>query len=95
MVHALVLQAIDVNAGNRIVQFAAILLELGGALLIALLFAIIRRSSIHRAYFSTWTLAWYAMVVGTEFFPEHGESAELPLILTLREVVLCPRGHSS
>lgn len=48
----------------RILQFAAILLELGGAILIVGLFAAARRSSIRRAYFDTWTLSWLAMVVG-------------------------------
>src|SRR5262249_47685550 len=32
--------------------------------LVAALFAIIRRSALHRGYFATWTVAWYAMVVG-------------------------------
>lgn len=47
----------------RVIQFAAILLETGGAVLIAILFAIASRASIRRNYFSTWTLAWYCVAV--------------------------------
>lgn len=59
-----VVQAPSANAVWRILQFAALLLELGGAILIAALFAAARRSSIRRAYFDTWTLSWLAMAVG-------------------------------
>jgi two-component system, cell cycle sensor histidine kinase and response regulator CckA len=49
---------------NRLVQFAAILLELGGAVLVALLFGLIRRYAPRRKYFATWAWAWLAMVIG-------------------------------
>jgi PAS domain S-box-containing protein len=48
---------------RRIVQFGAIVLELGGAVLVAVLFALIRRYALARRYFATWTWAWLAMVV--------------------------------
>ncbi len=48
---------------SRLMQYAAILLELGGAVLVAALFLLIRRYSLQRKYFATWTSAWLAMVV--------------------------------
>lgn len=48
---------------TRFVQFSAILLQLGGATLIALLFVLIRRQALHRKYFATWSTAWIAFAV--------------------------------
>jgi len=48
---------------SRLMQYAAILLELGGAVLVAALFLLIRRYALQRKYFATWTSAWLAMVV--------------------------------
>ena len=45
------------------VQFAAILLQFGGALLVWVLFVLIRRHVSHRAYFATWSSAWFWMMV--------------------------------
>jgi PAS domain S-box-containing protein len=53
-----------IESTSRLVQFAAILLELGGAVLVALLFGLIRRYAPRRKYFATWAWAWLAMVVG-------------------------------
>jgi PAS domain S-box-containing protein len=53
----------EVDAAKRIIQFAAVLLEMGGAVLIAALFAIVARSSQRRGYFTTWTFAWGAMAL--------------------------------
>lgn len=47
----------------RAMQFAAILLEFGGAVLVATLFILIRRYALHRKYFATGTSAWLAMAV--------------------------------
>ncbi len=55
--------AAEASAALRILQFAAILLELGGALLIAAIFTVASRASLRRTYFTTWTAAWVALVV--------------------------------
>jgi PAS domain S-box-containing protein len=52
---------VELTAANRIIQFAATLLQMGGAILIATLFAVARRASERRVYFSTWMLGWFAM----------------------------------
>ena len=51
------------TGASRVIQFAAILLETGGAALIAVLFTIANRASLRRGYFATWTLAWYCLAV--------------------------------
>lgn len=55
--------AAEASAALRILQFAAILLEFGGALLIAAIIAAASRASLRRSYFTTWTAAWWALVV--------------------------------
>lgn len=52
------------DAASRIIQFAAILLEMACVVLIAGLFAIVGRSSLRRDYFTTWMYAWCAMMLG-------------------------------
>jgi PAS domain S-box-containing protein len=54
---------VTLNPTVLAVQFAAILLEFGGALLVWVLFALIRRHVIHRGYFATWSSAWLCMVL--------------------------------
>src|SRR5262245_32458576 len=53
----------EVEAAKQIIQFAAVLLEMGGAVLIAALFAAAARSPLRRSSFSTWTLAWGSMAL--------------------------------
>jgi PAS domain S-box-containing protein len=55
--------AVELNAANRIIQFAATLLQMGGAILIATLFAVASRSSQRRGYFTTWMVGWFAMAM--------------------------------
>jgi PAS domain S-box-containing protein len=66
MMVALLLQGAaqpEISSAQRIIQFAAVLLEAGGAILIAVLFAIVARSSQRRGYFTTWTVSWTAMAL--------------------------------
>ncbi len=48
---------------NLATQFAAIVLEVLVAVLVWALFALIRRRVVHRAYFATWSLAWFWMLL--------------------------------
>ncbi len=49
---------VEPATAQRVIQFAAVLLEMGGAVLIAGLFAVASRSSRRRVYFTTWLVAW-------------------------------------
>jgi two-component system cell cycle sensor histidine kinase/response regulator CckA len=54
---------IEVSTAAQIIQFAAVLVEMGGAILIAILFVVASRSSQRREYFRTWTVAWVCMAI--------------------------------
>jgi PAS domain S-box-containing protein len=54
---------VPLDATNLAVQFAAILLEFIVAVLVWTLFALIRRRVMHRAYFATWSSAWFWMML--------------------------------
>jgi PAS domain S-box-containing protein len=54
---------VPLDATNLAVQFAAILLEFLVAVLVWTLFALIQRRVMHRAYFATWTTAWFWMFI--------------------------------
>jgi PAS domain S-box-containing protein len=60
---ALAQDAAEPSGAQRVIQFAAILLEAGGAIMIAVLFVLAGRSSRRRDYFETWTVAWYCMAL--------------------------------
>jgi len=53
-----------IDAIARSHQFAAIVVEFGGALAIALLFAVMRRYVAARGYLAWWTVAWSSAAVG-------------------------------
>jgi PAS domain S-box-containing protein len=53
----------EVSTAAQIIQFAAVLVEMGGAILIAVLFIVAARSSQRREYFRTWTAAWVCMAI--------------------------------
>jgi PAS domain S-box-containing protein len=48
---------------NLAIQNAAIVLEIFVAVLVWMLFALIRRRAMHRAYFDTWGSAWFWMMI--------------------------------
>jgi PAS domain S-box-containing protein len=54
---------LEIDAARRIIQFAAVILEMVGAIAIAVLFAIARRASQQRTYLTTWTAAWASLAV--------------------------------
>jgi PAS domain S-box-containing protein len=54
---------VEVSTAAQIIQFAAVLVEMGGAIFIAILFIVASRSSQRREYFRTWTAAWVCMAI--------------------------------
>jgi PAS domain S-box-containing protein len=54
---------VGIDTFTRLIQFAAILLETAGVVLIALLFGLIRRQALHRRYFASWGAAWTGLAV--------------------------------
>jgi PAS domain S-box-containing protein len=55
---------VPLDTTNLAVQFAAILLEFLVAVLVWTLFALVQRRVMHRAYFATWSTAWFWMMTG-------------------------------
>jgi PAS domain S-box-containing protein len=53
---------VPLDTTNLAVQFAAILLEFIVAVLVWALFALVKRRIMHRAYFATWSSAWFWMM---------------------------------
>jgi PAS domain S-box-containing protein len=53
---------VPLDTTNLAIQFAAIVLEFLVAVLVWTLFALIRRRVMHRAYFATWSSAWFWMM---------------------------------
>jgi PAS domain S-box-containing protein len=54
---------VPLDTTNLAIQFAAIVLEFLVAVLVWMLFALSRRRVMHRAYFATWTSAWFWMMI--------------------------------
>ena len=48
---------------NALVQFIGIVSQLGGALLLIALFAVLRANTLRRDYFRIWGHAWLALMI--------------------------------